>query len=110
MFNELNNRIQTVKEGINTRDLDFAPLKNFVGQTIRVDGFFFTTGKYGKSVVVVGNGFNVNMPKRAVEQFEKIYNDGAMVEAVLNGKLLITGIKEISAKEGDTVAYELTDC
>lgn len=111
MFGELNNNKITIREGIVTDSMDFAPISNFVGQEIKVDGFFFTTkGKYGKQVVVVGNGYLINMPKRAVEQFETIYNNEAMLKAVLAGKLKLTGLKKITTKNGETTAYTLTDC
>lgn len=110
MFGELNKKARTVKEGIDSRDYEFKKLSEFVGQTINVDGFFFTTGKYGKAVVVVGNGYNINMPSRAVDQFEVIYNDEQMVAGVLAGHLQITNIKSIEAKNGKTIAYDLKDC
>lgn len=111
MFNELNAGRRTVKEGIDTKNYIFKPLKDFCGQTIKVDGYFFTNSKYGKQVVVVGNGCNINMPKRAVETFEAIHNNDFMVKAVLDGKLEIIDIKEIHTDKGnDTVSYTLHDC
>lgn len=111
MFNELNSGRRTVKEGIDTKNYNFLPLKNFIGQTVKVDGFFFTNSKYGKQVVVVGNGANINMPKRAVETFEAIYNNEDMVKAVLEGHLELIDIKDIKTDKGnDTVGYTLHDC
>ena len=72
MFKELNNYVETVREGIDTSDIEFRSLKDFCGKRIEVDGFFFPEGKFGKQVVVVGNGFLINMPGRAVEAFEDI--------------------------------------
>ena len=109
MFKSLNKGNSYVREGIDTKAQEFAPLKNFIGQTIRVDGFFFTKGKYGKQVVVVGEGFNINMPGRALEQFETIAADPEMVKAVIAGKLIITDIKEGSANGQTTVFYNLDD-
>lgn len=110
MFNELNNGRKSVKDGIDTKSMEFASISNFVGKTVKVDGFFFTKkGKYGEQVVVVGNGYLINMPKRAVEQFKLIYNDDTMLNAVLDGKLCLTDIKPISTNNGDTTAYTLTD-
>ena len=71
MFEKLNRR-STVREDIDTQAMEFKPLKDFCGTKIKVDGFFFTEGRYGTQVVVVGNGYLINMPKRAAEQFEKI--------------------------------------
>lgn len=111
MFNELNNGRRTVRDGIDTKAYEFAPLKDFIGKTIKVDGFFFTNSKYGKQVVVVGNGACINMPKRATEVFECIYNNDDMVKTVLDGHLEIIDIKELPTDKGnDTVAYTLHDC
>lgn len=108
MFNELNRRA-TVKDGIDTRSMEFKPLKDFCGTKIQVDGFFFTEGRYGTQVVVVGNGHLINMPKRAAEQFEVIANNPEMLDAVLAGKLEIKNIEMLSTKNGQTVAYDFAD-
>lgn len=111
MFNELNNGRRTVKEGIDTKKYDFVPLRDFIGKVIKVDGFFFTNSKYGKQVVVVGNGFNINMPKRATEVFEAIQNSDEMIKAVLDGHLEIIDIENFATDKGnDTVTYTLHDC
>lgn len=111
MFKEMNTTYRrTVREGINTDDMTFAPLRDFCGKQLKVDGFFFTDGKFGKQVVVVANGWLVNMPKRAVEVFETIEKDDDMLQAVLNGHLLITDIKPLDSKNGTTTAYTLADC
>ena len=109
MFKNLNKGNSYVREGIDTKKQEFAPLRNFIGQTIRVDGFFFTKGKYGKQVVIVGEGFNINMPARALEQFEAIAANSEMVDAVLAGKLIINDIKEGASANGETVFYNLDD-
>lgn len=111
MFNELNNGRRTVREGIDTKKYDFVPLRDFIGKVIKVDGFFFTNSKYGKQVVVVGNGFNINMPKRATEVFEAIQNNDDMIKAVLDGHLEIIDIENFATDKGnDTVTYTLHDC
>lgn len=110
MFKSLNKGNSYVREGINTREQEFCPLSNFIDQVIRVDGFFFTNGDYGKQVVVVGEGFNINMPARALDQFEAIAADPEMVKAVLAGKLVINEIKAGKSKSGkDTTFYSLDD-
>lgn len=106
MFEKLNKSVKTVKDGIDLQALDFVKLDRFVGQTINVDGFFFTNGKYGKQVVVVGNGFKVNMPQRAVEQFEEIQSDKKMLDATLEGHLKIVDIRRLEK----TTGYVLADC
>ena len=108
MFEKLNRR-STVAEGVNTQEMDFKPLKDFCGTKISVKGFFFTEGRFGTQVVVVGNGYLINMPKRAVEQFEAIAQDDKMLDAVLDGKLEIKNIKMLDTKNGQTVAYDLAD-
>ena len=111
MFNELNNGRRTVKEGIDTKKYDFVPLRDFIGKVIKVDGFFFTKSKYGKQVVVVGNGCNINMPKRATETLEKLQHKYFRYVAVLGGHLEIIDIQNFSTDKGnDTVTYTLHDC
>lgn len=111
MFDEYNVVRQTVRDGVNTDDMEFKPISEFVGQEIKVDGFFFTTkGKYGKQVVVVGNGSLINMPKRAVETFERIANNDSQLKAVLEGHLKLVDIKPIDTKNGPSTAYKFKDC
>lgn len=110
MFSELNKAVETVRDGINTQDMEFRPLKDFVGQEIKVDGFFFTEGKYGTQVVVVGNGVLINMPSRAVDVFEKIRSEKPLLDGVLEGHLKLTKIKPVETRNGSTTSYTLTDC
>lgn len=109
MFNELNKYTKTVKDGIDTENMDYIGLKDCCGKTLTVDGFFFTDGNYGKQVVVVANGYLINMPKRAVEQFEEIATNKKMLDAVLDGNLVITEIKMKATKNGTTAIYTLQD-
>lgn len=107
-FNKLNTR-STVREGVDTHEMEFKPLKDFYGQKIKCDGFFFTEGKHGKQVVVVGNGYLVNMPARAVEQFEEIVANEEAMDEVLAGHLVIKDIKMIDTRKGRTAAYTLNN-
>lgn len=110
MFENLNKKSSTIKEGIVLEELPFKPLKEMVGQNLRVDGFFFTNGKYGKQVVVIANGVKINMPARAVETFENIASDEGMLNAVLEGHLMLTDIKLVETKNGKTTGYTFKDC
>ena len=111
MFDKLNKSFtNTVREGVDTEEMEFCKLKEFEGKSIKVDGFFFTKGDYGKQVVVVGNGKKINMPERAVEIFEEIRSNPEMLNAVLEGHLLITNIAPKKAKKGNTYTFELQDC
>ena len=109
MFKELNSK-KTIKEGIDLEKMEFIKLKELAGQTIKVDGFFFTDGRYGRQLVVVGNGYKINMPARAVSQFEDIKTDDEKVKAILEGHLIITDIEETKTKNGKTTLYSLDDC
>ena len=108
MFNEMN-RVRSVREGIDTSAMTFKPLKDFCGQTIHVDGFFFTSGKYGEQTVIVGSGYLINMPTWATEVFRQIAADKEQLEAVLAGKLVINEIKMVKTKNGTTCSYKLAD-
>lgn len=113
MFKELNS-VKTIKEGIKLEDLQFRKLKEFTGKTLAVDGFFFTNGDYGKQLVVVARdnegGWKVNMPNRAIDQFEAIKADKDMLKAVLEGHLQIVDIQEQKLGRGITTLYTLADC
>lgn len=109
MFESLN-KSRTIMDGVSTEGMDFKPLKDFCGETIKVKGFFFTEGRYGKQVVVVGNGYLINMPKRATETFEALAADKEMLAAMLKGKMEITDLKMIDTKNGTTVSYTFRDC
>lgn len=111
MFERLNrNGSAVLPPDIKLEELEFVKLSRYVGKVIPVKGYFFTNGQFGKQVVVVGLGKKINMPARAVEQFEKISEDTELKEAVLTGGLQINNIQEIKTKNGTkTIVYELED-
>ena len=109
MFNEYNYK-NTVHEGIHTDKMEFLPIKYFVGQDVLVDGFFFTEGRYGRQVVVVGNGYKINLPARSTEVFQKIASDPEQLKAVLTGHLKLTNIKMKETKNGTTTIFDFADC
>ena len=108
MFEDLNNKegIKTVKDGIDTKKMEFVNLKNFIGKTVKVDGFFFTKSKYGEQVVVVGEGSLINIPKRYVDDFKAIRDNSEKLNAVLNGGLSLGYIEEFDGKNGKTVKFK----
>jgi hypothetical protein len=110
MFEEFNTRVQTVREGVNTEELPFAKIGEFEGETIKVDGFFFTKGQFGEQVVVVGNGYKINMPGWCVDDFKKFRDTDAILKNILEGHLSLTEIKRSSTKKGYTYSFKYTDC
>lgn len=110
LFDNLNTHARTIKDNIDLGSMEFKPLKDFVGQTIQVDGFFFTNGKYGRQVVVVGNGFKINIPAREVEKFEQIQQTPHMLDGLLEGHLKLTDIKESKTRNGTSVIFKYTTC
>lgn len=109
MFAEYNYK-STVREGIDTDAMEFLPIKNFVGQEILVDGFFFTEGRFGRQVVVVGNGYKINLPSRSTEVFQKIAENEEQLKAVLSGHLKLCNIKMKDTKNGTTTVFDFADC
>lgn len=97
----------TVNELCNTENMEFKKLSDFIGKKVRLWGFFYTEGKFGKQVVGVTNNCLVNLPKRAVEDFESLTDEE--VEDVKNGKMVLTNIREFNSKSGQTVVYEYDD-
>lgn len=107
-FGQFNgNRV--VREGIELDKLEFHKLDEFIGGVIIVDGYFFTNGKYGKQVVVVGNEAKINMPKYAMERFERIDENEEAKKRILNGELALIDIEPLETSNGNTVAFTMTD-
>ena len=97
----------TIKEGINTKEMSFVGLKEYVGKEIKPDGFFFTDkGKYGRQVVVIADGVKINIPKRYVETFEGIRDNAEALDDFLNGHVIMTNIRNIDSDNGKTVCFD----
>lgn len=109
MFENLNSK-RTIREGIDLQALNFVKLSDFTGAIIKVDGFFFTKGRYGQQLVVVGNNYKINMPARAVKQFHQIEEDGQMLKALLEGHCCIKDIAVETKNGRSTTVYKLADC
>lgn len=105
LFEKFNRGNAVLKDGVDLTSMEFKKLKEFKGKELNVEGFFFTNGDYGKQVCVISDGYKINMPLRAVEQFEEIKNDEEFRNAVLDGKLLIVDIDEVKTKKGKTTSY-----
>lgn len=108
-FNQFNSDMVLRPEVGDISEWDFAPLKDYIGGVIVVDGYFFTNGKYGKQVVVVGNGAKINFPGYAVKKFEKIDANEEAVDRILQGQLVIKDIEELETKNGTTTGFTLAD-
>lgn len=107
-FESLNsNFTKTIRDGINMEDMFFKPLKDFCGKVVKVDGFFFVNSRYGKQVVVIGNGYKINMPGRSTEQFQQIMNNEKLLNLVLDGHLVLCDIEMADTKNGTTTIYNL---
>ena len=104
MFGELNKR-STVREGIDTSNMEFKKLREFVGAYVNPVGFFITDGKFGEQAVVVTEECLINMPSYATETFKNL--SAEQIEAIKDGKMLITDIavKEIHGKECTVFRY-----
>lgn len=106
LFEKLNQNVRTVKSDIDLSVLPFKSIKDYIGQDIAVDGFFFTEGRYGKQVVIVGNGAKINIPSRYVKQFELVQESSDMLDAVLKGQLVLKNVKASNTRNGSTTTFE----
>ena len=104
MFGELNKK-STVREGINTSNMEFKKLREFIGAYVNPVGFFITEGKFGEQAVVVTEDCLINMPSYATETFKNL--SAEQIEAIKDGKMMITDIavKEIHGKECTVFRY-----
>lgn len=94
-------------EGLNTEGWPFKKIKEFIGETVPVKGYYITQGKFGDQCVVCGNGVLINMPERAVEEFTGIFADAANQELLKAGKISLKNIKALETKSGNTTAYDI---
>lgn len=108
MFESLNKK-RTVMESVNTEEMEFKKLRDFINTNIPCKGFFFTVNKFTGEMqtVVVTDTCLVNMPRRAYEQFKTIEQTPEMLNAVLEGKLTIAVHDMVKTRAGATVQYEL---
>ena len=106
-FEDLNTSSKkTIRDGITLDGMAFVPLKDYIGKELKVDGFFFTNGKYGEQVVIVADGKKVNIPKRFTETFKKIRDNDESLEQVIAGKLVLSNIREIDSQNGKTGTFD----
>lgn len=105
------NKKSTVKPGIDFSGMEYEPLKNFVGQTLKVDGFIFSDkGKYGRSVAVIANGHLINFPNWSVSAFEKVAANDDMLSDMFDGKMLVKNIAMKDTGKGNpTTVFEFAD-
>ena len=106
LFDDLNYQNKTIREGIDLGNMEFKPIKDFIGQTINVDGFFYTNGKYGEQVVVVGNGAKINVPSRFVERFKIIEQNEQKLKGMMDGHLILTDIEQVTSRNGSTIGFK----
>ena len=110
VFDKYNKGKSTVMEGVDTDGWDFVKLAEFEGRKVPTKGFFFTKGKFGKSVVVVGESVLINMPNWAVDTFEAMKNDPEAMASILAGKMALDNITKKSTKNGnDTVSFDIVE-
>ena len=104
MFGELNKK-STVREGIDTSNMEFKKLREFIGSSVNPVGFFITEGKFGEQAVVVTEECLINMPSYTTETFKNLTDE--QIEAIKDGKMIITDIavKEIHGKECTVFRY-----
>lgn len=107
MFSSLNKK--RTMPSINTDGMEFHKLNEFAGKVVRVSGFFFTDGKYGRQVVVLSDDKLINMPVWATRDFEKIENDDVMLKSLLDGKCALTNIAIKPTAKGNTTIFEFAD-
>ena len=112
-FESMNHNKKTMKDGLNLDQMgDFVSWKNYIGQDICVDGFFFTKTKYGDQVVIVGHSAQIpdikkiNIPKRFVEPFKQIRDNDEALEQVIAGKLVLANVRELDSENGHTGTFD----
>lgn len=109
-FSTLNMSNGVRPDNFKTDDFEFVSISEYIGKTLPVVGFFFTNGMHGKQVVIITKDCNVNIPPRYVPTFESLANNPDAVETILAGDMVLTNIKEVTAKNGkDTFAFDFAN-
>jgi len=110
-FSKLNKANGVRPENFNTDGFDYTHIREYAGRDLPVKGFFFTNSRKGRQVVIITDDCLVNMPGRAVEEFEALESDPEAVKAVLNGELVLTDIVyPVKTKSGnDTTIYNFAN-
>lgn len=101
---------RVMMEGIATEGLDFVKIHDLIGKgDIPVKGFFFShSKKYNQDqVVVVAEGYLINMPGRAVDEFQTILDTPQYKQALLDGKMVLKDLEELETASGTTTAYDI---
>lgn len=116
--NRLNTgRKQTVKEGIETKDLEYMSAADYAATKpkypVHLAGFFLKNGDYGEQVTIIVDDpkqgvIGVNIPKRYAELFKELTDEE--IEAVKAGDLMITKIEpNVKTPKGKTTMIEFAD-
>ena len=109
-------RKQTVREGIDTKDIPYMSAADFAETNpdypISLAGFFIKNGEYGEQVtIIVMDGeqpTGINIPKRYVDDFKEL--DAAEIDAIVNGELAISSITpNVKTPKGKTTMIEFID-
>ncbi len=94
-------------EGLNTEGWPFKKIKDFIGEVVPVKGYYITVGKFGDQCVCIGNGVLINMPDRAVKEFQDIFSDDNNKQLLKDGKISLKNIKPLDTNSGKTTAYDI---
>lgn len=104
-------------EGIEVKELIFSHIKEFIPkkgkmfEPIKVVGFFISKGKFGLGVSLIGEDetgyFGINIPSWYVDRFKEATDEE--VQAMIEGKLYITGCEAIKTNNGETYQIEFED-
>lgn len=100
------------KANINTEGMEFVNLITYSNngtKKLDIDGFFFKTGNFGKECVVIADGKLINMPARAVEEFQQILDDSELTQALIDGKVYLENLSVFHDNKynKDTPIYDL---
>lgn len=98
------------KANVNTEGMEFVNLIDYDGtKKLDIDGFFFKTGNFGKECVIIADGKLINVPSRAVEEFQQILDDPELSQALIDGKVYLENISIFHDNKynKDTPIYDL---
>lgn len=107
MFESLNgNSFEKVELPFSTENHEFRKLKDLIGLTFPLYGFFPTMGKFGKQYSLITDTCYINTPKWFTEKLDK-FSDAEKSAIWGNGSHSITNIREIETKNGVSYTFDI---
>ena len=83
------NKTNRIEWGVDSSKLPFRKIASVYNDGVRlvkIRGFYFQNGKFGKQANAITDSYIMNLPRYATETIEQILDDPEAVESIKNGE------------------------